>query len=250
MLLSDTYCSNGKKEELFKLNSFFNRTIIITPISEEIDKLTEIKNNINNTETSKILYTDKITYQSALISDSIKITDFKEESTEINTIKIIESIDSTENLDINEESEIFNKTNEIKDITTEPNSTLPIGRTEFIDISIETNKITDIKDINEKTEEIIDKCNDEKKIINNYKKCVCNNDKGYYPLKSGETIFEQECYNMETKPNNFYLNEKYKYFEVCYESCKTCIYNGNEKENNCTSCIDNIIFEPLSFVKY
>ena len=244
MLLSDTYCSNGKKEELFKLNSFFNRTIIITPISEEIDKLTEIKNNINNTETSKILYTDKITFQNALISDSIKITDFKEESTEINTIKIIENIDSTENLDINEESEIFNKTNEIKDITTEPNSTLPIGRTEFIDISIETNKITDIKDINEKTEEIIDKCDDDKKIMNNYKKCVCNNQKGYYPLKSGETIFEQECYNMETKPNNFYLNEKYKYFEVCYESCKTCIYNGNEKENNCTSCIDNFIFEP------
>ncbi len=44
--------------------------------------------------------------------------------------------------------------------------------------------------------------------MNNYKKCVCNNQKGNYPLKNGEIIYEQECYNMETKLTIFYLNEK------------------------------------------
>ena len=250
MLLSDTYCSNQKKDELFRLDSYFNNTIIISPVSEIGDKSTEIDKNIDIDETSKIsLNIDTITYQNSLISNSNKITDIKEESTEKNTIKNIINFDSTEiaaNTDIlnNKESDIFSKTNEVTIITTEPGSTYPIKRTEFIDKSTETNRVTDFKDINEKTEEIIDKCDDDKKIMNNYKKCVCNNHKGYYPLKNGENIFEKECYNMETKPSNFYLNEKYKYFEVCYESCKTCIYNGNEKENNCTSCIDNFIFEP------
>ena len=250
MLLSDTYCSNQKEDELFRLDSYFNNTIIIAPVSEIRDKSTEIDKNIDIDETSKIsLNIDTITFQNSLISDFNKITDIKEESTEKNTIKNIENFDSTEiasNTDIlnNKESDIFSKTNEVTVITTEPGNTYPIKSTEFIDKSTEINRVTDSKDIIEKTEEIIDKCDDDKKIMNNYKRCICNNQKGYYPLKSGESIYEKECYNMETKPSNFYLNEKYKYFEVCYESCKTCIYNGNEKENNCTSCIDNFIFEP------
>jgi len=53
---------NRKKEELFKLDSYFNNSIIIGPLSEDIDKSTEIKNTIN-TETSKIsLNSEKITY--------------------------------------------------------------------------------------------------------------------------------------------------------------------------------------------
>ena len=357
MLLSDTYCSGKKDEESFKLNTFFNSTIIITPVSEEIDKSTETnKNNDNDNETSKIsLKTDKLAYPTTLISDSNKVTDIKVEPTETNSIEIIEVMDSTEKIknteiidinketeilkktdeitdinmkstevldtnketeiftktdeityiniksteirEINKESELFSKTNditninikstkvldtnkateiftktneitdinikstealdtyketeiitktnEITDFNIEPDSIQPIvEKTDFEDKSFETNKILDTTDINEKTGNIIDICNDDKKIMNSYKKCVCNNKKGYYPLKSGETIYEQECYNMETKPSNFYLNEKNKYFEVCYESCKTCIYNGNEKENNCTSCIENFILEP------
>ena len=250
MLLSDTSCQTGKKYKLFILDTFFNNTIIIGDVSEEINKSTEINKNTVNTETSKIsLNTEKITYQNSLISDSNKITDTKEEPTQIKTnqnqnIDSTEIVKNIETIDINNESEIFNKTNGIMDINTGAGNTQPLERTEYIDKSIETNKVTDDKDTIGKTEEIIDKCNDDKKIMNNYNKCICNNEKGYYPLKNEETIFEQECYNMETKPSNFYLNEKNKYFEVCYETCKTCINNGNEKENNCTSCDDNFIFEP------
>ena len=50
--------------------------------------------------------------------------------------------------------------------------------------------------------------------------------------------------NEETKPPNFYFNFVDQEYDKCYESCSSCIYGGNEKENNCSICSINYIFDP------
>ena len=82
-------------------------------------------------------------------------------------------------------------------------------------------------------------CKNIKKIVNEYKNCVCNTLSGYYSLKLTDGTFDDECYTNETKPNNYYLN--ISYFEICYQNCLTCEIGGNEKENNCITCANNYI---------
>ena len=84
------------------------------------------------------------------------------------------------------------------------------------------------------------------------KLCIkCNIQKGYYPIinppsNSKLLIYNKyiDCVNNDTKPKNFYFNKNTNYFEPCYEKCATCEYGGNGKENNCTSCDNNFIFNP------
>ena len=75
--------------------------------------------------------------------------------------------------------------------------------------------------------------------------CIqCNIEKHYYPTVPIEMngITYYECYNQETKPSGYYLdNFTYK---PCFSRCKTCNYEGNEDVNNCTSCKKNYIFRP------
>ena len=90
-------------------------------------------------------------------------------------------------------------------------------------------------------------CNEESISKN---KCIkCNNKKGYYFLNntfSKEIINEEyiDCVNSTSKPKNFYFNKKKKIFNPCFETCATCIYEGNENENNCTSCSPGFISKP------
>ena len=86
-------------------------------------------------------------------------------------------------------------------------------------------------------------CIDNKKIINQGK-CICDYTKGYYSINYNNSIFNEECYNNETKPKNFYLNEETKIFEICHKYCSTCNNHGDENENNCTACIHDYIFMP------
>jgi hypothetical protein len=78
--------------------------------------------------------------------------------------------------------------------------------------------------------------------------CIkCNNKKGYFtlndPLIRNKSDFI-ECVNEETKPSNFYFNFVDQAYDKCYESCSSCIYGGNEKDNNCSICAINYIFDP------
>ena len=75
----------------------------------------------------------------------------------------------------------------------------------------------------------------------------CNTIKGYYPLNRGIDLSEKEyidCYNEETKPENFYLDNEDKEYKICHTNCKTCKYGGDGNENNCTSCKNNLILKP------
>jgi len=78
--------------------------------------------------------------------------------------------------------------------------------------------------------------------------CIkCNNKKVYYPLNDPLIINNSdfiECVNEGTKPSNFYFNFVAQTYDKCYESCSSCIYGGNENENNCSICAINYIFEP------
>ena len=84
----------------------------------------------------------------------------------------------------------------------------------------------------------------------------CNKEKGYYPLYYDYNYDERkiylskyikkstECYNETTVPIGYYFNKNYQAYEKCYESCKKCLGNGNRIFHNCSSCIDNFIFQP------
>ena len=82
--------------------------------------------------------------------------------------------------------------------------------------------------------------------------CVeCNKLNGYYPLNtsflSENDLIDSKylkCLNEETKPSFYFLNKITKYFEKCYETCATCEYGGNERNNNCSSCENGFIPQP------
>ena len=86
-------------------------------------------------------------------------------------------------------------------------------------------------------------CNEESKKLN---KCIyCNTEKGYYPIFYGD-IYERyhECIHNESNTERLYFDYEDNYFKPCYETCKTCIKGGDEKNHNCLSCDINYIFRP------
>ena len=98
------------------------------------------------------------------------------------------------------------------------------------------------------------KCN---KIDYINKLCLeCNIKEGYYPIYhdynyyNRKTLLQKyinnyfDCYNDNTVPLGYYLNKNLNAYEKCYFSCKRCYGKGNRVYNNCSSCIDNYIFQP------
>ena len=79
----------------------------------------------------------------------------------------------------------------------------------------------------------------------NQNMCIkCNNELGYYYLNKNPNAINHNkyinCVNEETKPLNFYFNQINQDFEICYTTCETCKFFGNEEINNCTSCDEEI----------
>ena len=70
--------------------------------------------------------------------------------------------------------------------------------------------------------------------------CVsCNINESYYPKyndNSNKNSFIN-CYNGSIE--NYYLNDKNGIYMPCYSLCKTCHWQGDENQNNCTECYDN-----------
>ncbi len=96
-----------------------------------------------------------------------------------------------------------------------------------------------------------------RKLENNPEKCLhsneeslildlcleCNNQKQYYKAESPrnanyDTNLFFECYNSETAPNNFFLDETNinKVYRPCYETCNKCERAGDENNHNCKTC--------------
>ena len=68
----------------------------------------------------------------------------------------------------------------------------------------------------------------------------CNNDEGYY-RKEGEQSIEGliNCYNSDTIPKNYFLNQVEAQYELCYETCGSCDEKGDSSDHKCNECKDN-----------
>ena len=90
----------------------------------------------------------------------------------------------------------------------------------------------------------LEKCSSCNQVSLSMNLCVkCNNEKGYYLLKSNYDTKYIDCVNNITKPYNFYFDKKNKDYEPCFETCFKCSNKGNYEENNCDSC-DGITYIP------
>ena len=89
-------------------------------------------------------------------------------------------------------------------------------------------------------------CKNNQKFINNKGNCICDYTKEFYSIQYINGTIDDKCYSNMTKPINFYLNKETNLFEMCHQNCRTCETRGNEKENNCTTCISNYIKKPDS----
>ena len=103
---------------------------------------------------------------------------------------------------------------------------------------------TIINDFTEQINTVDIPCKDNTKIKNAQGECICDNPNGYYSLKYNDILYNEQCYNIQTKPKNFFLNKETNLFEMCYKNCQTCNIYGNDYENNCSSCVSNYIFLP------
>ena len=238
-------CQTESKIRIYILSNFFNST---TNSEINIDNLTTISNLftseiIKSTDNSDLIKSSNIIQSSELtiISEKIisEVIENKTSTEMIISNQISEYTGNNESNKIIWSNEINNLT-EIVEIINVNISTEIIESTYMNELYEETNKINE-KDNQNIYENI---CKDNKKIIDEHNNCICNNEKGYYSLYTNNIYLNNDCYNNETKPSNFYLNIKTKLFEMCHKYCATCKFPGNENENNCTSCIHNYIFMP------
>ena len=87
----------------------------------------------------------------------------------------------------------------------------------------------------------------EKNSVENDPKCIkCNNAREYYNAENKPT---QICYNSTTKDPLHVLSEridengnKYKIYSLCYRTCLTCDYYGNDNDHGCSKCISRHSF--------
>ena len=81
-----------------------------------------------------------------------------------------------------------------------------------------------------------------------YDLCIlCNIDEGYFPAEIKDQSLLHgfvECFNNNTKPNNFYFNSTISKYKLCYETCLTCDGDGDDINNNCLLCDSDHIKKP------
>ena len=98
---------------------------------------------------------------------------------------------------------------------------------------------------NDEVKKTIDKCQDKCKACElssvQYGLCIsCNVDGLYYEAENYITNSNYvECFS-ECPDGYFFENDIYK---QCYTKCKKCNGLGNENDNKCTECYDNMILE-------
>ena len=69
----------------------------------------------------------------------------------------------------------------------------------------------------------------------------CNNHKNYFSIYFSDDYLFLTCVNETKKPTNLFLNRNQLRYEPCYDTCEECFNFGNNKVNNCTSCIHGYI---------
>ena len=70
----------------------------------------------------------------------------------------------------------------------------------------------------------------------------CNNEEGYYPKEDEEsTEGLMNCYNSETIPKNYYLNQDgaQTQYKLCYHTCGSCDEKGDDSGHKCKECLND-----------
>ena len=261
------FVSFSNQSEYIKSDTIIASLVKPTEISitNKITESVQITESVHITESNKIIESTQIAEttqatESTQITESIQITEsnkliISSEIFETEPITNIKTSEITSTTDINNEPNEEKISTQVITSTELTDAKLTNKVTEFPEIKVEiteSNKIIDFTEIPTETEiktntiKVYDDdyCKDEGMKINNKGECVCNNENGYYPISLNNNIYDNKCYNNETKPENFYLNKERKQFEICHKYCRTCNFHGNEEQNNCTSCIDNYQFVP------
>lgn len=137
---------------------------------------------------------------------------------------------------INEITNLIPGDNE--ETTTTPSTTTPTPTNPVIPSTSKTTQSV-IKNI---------KCKEENSESSKYNLCTeCDNQQEYFPAEFIDNSFLHgflECYNIDTKPINFYFDNSEQKYKQCYETCKTCNEGGNKIVNNCQECENNYIKKP------
>ena len=128
--------------------------------------------------------------------------------------EINDEVNITETYSITKVSE----SNEIKEGNeiTEINEDYKIEETNSINVEFEeTEKNKDAYEVSDSTQNIVINkyCKDNKQIINEEGECICDNSRDYYPIKYNNIIYNDQCYNIQTKLDNFFLDKDKKIFE-------------------------------------
>ena len=204
--------------------------------------------SINTSLTEKNIITDFPTIESTIIDEiattdiltTIKSSNIEENLiTDIQTLEssIIEEIATTDILTTIKSSKIITdiptlESSIIEEMTT---NNLPTQDTTFTDkssIFFSTNK----------------KFKTSSRESSLYNLCTsCNEEQYYYEAIFPNNSFLHgfiECYNKDTKPINFYLDENDNKYKPCYETCETCNKSGDSEINNCLTCDANHRKEP------
>ena len=68
--------------------------------------------------------------------------------------------------------------------------------------------------------------------------CIDN----YYPKEIDDLNHDNfiKCYQ---NPKGFYYNKENKKYKECFNSCETCINEGNNENHNCSTCKQNFLYE-------
>ena len=73
-----------------------------------------------------------------------------------------------------------------------------------------------------------------------YHECPNNTYSLYYDDDEDNINNSKEC--LDKIPEGYYLDIYKKKYKKCYENCKSCYGEGNETDNNCDECKDNLTF--------
>ena len=194
--------------------------------SSDIDIKTESSDNDINTESS-----DSDTNKESSDSDTNK----ESSDNNINT-------ESSDN-DINTESSDYDINTESSDYDINTESSDNDINTESSDNDINTESIENIENYSNNI-----KCKYSTFDSSKYDLCtLCNTEKGYYPAEiQDDSLFGDyvECFNDNTKPQNFYFNSTINKYRICYYTCLICNEDGDENNNNCITCSNNYIKSP------
>ena len=238
--------SSDYKIRTYDVTIFLNTTTNFSEVinTDSIESTIESTISSEGIDSTNIMQTTEINViPSTILTDYSEISESTEKAQESTENKFEnDSTEQTERTTYDSENDSTEQTERIT-YESENDSTEQTERTTYDsekDSTKPTEKLTELMDIVDTTEEFRN-CIDDKKVKDNNGKCICDDSKHYYYINNNNLFFDENCYNEQTKPENFYLNKENKIYEMCYKNCKTCENHGNDLENNCTSCINNYI---------